>query len=247
MLELKNNGFLVPFSRRYPCRAEKASGIALEGQTEQPGGGGGTMRAGGPGGEIVETLLSTTYYYYNDQGNVTRVVTDKENILPWEPRFEATRMVYARNGRAVTYGLEETWDDYSGGQFINHVVSSIHEYRYDGARQRYLKRDIDPDTLEPVPGGALWSDYDGDQPYGDFTVSGGVATEVRSIELGLAKVEPWRSAGGAYTQYYHTDMIGTTRHMANASGSETGAAVYTAFGDRVSGSMGSPDPPPRLL
>ena len=25
------------------------------------------------------TLESTTYYYYNDLGNVTRVVTDKEN------------------------------------------------------------------------------------------------------------------------------------------------------------------------
>ncbi len=76
---------------------------------------GGTMQAAGPGGEIVETLLSTTYYYYYywdryeeanvDDGNVTRVVTEKGNVLPSESRFEATQMVYARNGRAMTYGL----------------------------------------------------------------------------------------------------------------------------------------------
>ena len=201
-----------------------------------------------PGGQLVETLVSTTYYYYYDwsydeqayvdHGNVTRVVTKKENPPLGQPQFEATRLVYARNGRTVTYGLGETYDTTPGGNVTGHEVTYVHEYRYDAARQRYLKRQLDPETLEEVE--SLWTDYDGDQPYGDFTVSGGAATEVRSFQPGLAKVEPWRNWDDANTQYYHADMIGTTRNMSDSGGTGVSGATYTAFGERMSGSMGGP-------
>ena len=43
-------------------------------------------------------LASTTYYYYNDLGNVTRVLTDKENTGPGERQFDSTWLVYAKSG-----------------------------------------------------------------------------------------------------------------------------------------------------
>ena len=42
------------------------------------------------------TLESTTYYYGNDLGNVSRVVTDKENTGTGERQSEPTWLVYAK-------------------------------------------------------------------------------------------------------------------------------------------------------
>ena len=57
----------------------------------------------------MQTLLATMVYWYNNAGNVTQVVTEKEDHLRWESRYTGTRLVYARNGRAVAYVLGETW------------------------------------------------------------------------------------------------------------------------------------------
>jgi RHS repeat-associated protein len=119
------------------------------------------------------------------------------------------------------------------------------EFRYDGARQRYLNAVLDPDYLElggvrPMPGVApVWSDYDGDGVYGDFTVTPGyppTVAETESFELGVGKFS-W--SGGApdtlTPEYYHTDMIGTTRFMSNAIGNQLDPGVYTAFAERING------------
>ena len=88
----------------------------------------------------------------------------------------------------------------------------------------------------------IWTDYDGDQPYGDFTAVPGsptsTMTEQRSFELGLATFD-WAggSPDGASLKFYHTDMIGTTRMMTDSTGIELPfSAVYTAFGERIAGS-----------
>ncbi len=180
---------------------------------------------GGP----IETLLSTTYYYYNEEGNVTRVVTNEDGTN----QYEATRLGYARNGQAVTYGLGETWD-HNGTFITNHTVTYAREFRYDAARQRYLNRDLGAfsDT---------WSDYDGNRIYGDFTVTSGppgsppTVTELRSFQPGIAKVDPWADNGSLDTKYYHADMIGTTRHMTDLNGNEVEAAAFSAFGEQVGG------------
>ncbi len=114
------------------------------------------------------------------------------------------------------------------------------EFRYDSARQRYLNRKLNPavlgDTGELVTLSETWSDYDGNNIYGDFTVTGGVPMEARSYEPGIAKVDPWQSSGSLNTKYYHADMIGTTREMTDSSGTGVSPVVYTAFGENVSGS-----------
>ena len=189
--------------------------------------------------------LSTTYYYYNPSGNVTRVVTN-----PYETYdYSATRFVYASNGQAVLYVMGETWKWEGGAEdpVTNYTVTYIREFRYDGARQRYLNRELeyDPQTREVIEVESVWSDYDGDTIYGDFEavedqVQGWIAEELRSFEPAIGKVDPWSpngggGLGGIANSYYHGDMIGTTRLMTNAAGSAADDVTYTAFGERIDG------------
>ncbi|MGB2984853.1 MAG: RHS repeat-associated core domain-containing protein [Phycisphaerae bacterium] len=183
---------------------------------------------GGGGGEC--TPVSTTWYYYNSDGNVTEVFTVKENPEPGEPQSSLTRLEYAINGQTVTYVLGETW-----GNGQDYDVTYARQFRYDGARQRYLNRQLDPETLEPVPGGDVWSDYDGDEIYGDYIIDGQTATNLRSFEPGLAKVDPWTNTGSVNTSYYHGNQIGTTRFMTDSGGTGVSPVVYTAFGEIIAG------------
>jgi RHS repeat-associated protein len=183
---------------------------------------------------------------------IRRVVTKPEAST----QYESTWLVYAKNGQTVAYVIGEVWeegaayrnpgresgDNASGrGQCLdNYEISYAREFRYDSGRARYLNRRLDPDPLMEDPPvfmvlSETWTDYDGDESYGDFTVSGGTASDARSFELGVATVDPWLSMGGTNTKYYHPDLIGTTRSMSTAAGSPTQAAVYTAFGERISG------------
>ena len=110
------------------------------------------------------------------------------------------------------------------------------EFRYDSTRKRYLSRDLNTNTLlSQSPDVATWSDYEGSSVYGDHTISSGVATDTASYEPGTAKVEPWTSFSASNTDYYHSDHVGTTRMMTGDLGVKKEEAVYTAFGERVSG------------
>jgi RHS repeat-associated protein len=88
-----------------------------------------------------------------------------------------------------------------------------------------------------VPLTETWTDYDGDESYGDYTVSGGEVTNAQSFELGLASVIPWTAAGGASTSYLHNDLIGTLRDASGLPGTSGVPRVFTAFGEPVSGPM----------
>jgi len=124
-------------------------------------------------------LLSTTWYIYNDCGNVTRVISKDERQTPppeVNPMFTSTWLEYGKNGSAVTYVVGESWrwDEENEPDDHTYVIYYGREYRYDGARQRYLNRELDPWQLRAgnrveVPAGTFWSDYDGDEIYGDFT------------------------------------------------------------------------------
>jgi len=112
------------------------------------------------------------------------------------------------------------------------------EYRYDGARQRYLNRELDPVKIqqyppEYTPNSEVWSDYDGDSVYGDFTAdtSSETITNITSYHLGMGRVTDL--AGTPVTEYYHADMIGTTRVMTGENGQvvSDSTAAYMAFGE----------------
>ena len=79
----------------------------------------------------------------------------------------------------------------------------------------------------------VWYDYDGDEIYGDFTIEGSALTDIRSFEPGVGRVDdPFGLAPTA--EYYHGDLIGTTRDV-SYKGSSTAPAVYTAFGELIDG------------
>ncbi len=178
------------------------------------------------------TLESTTYYYYNDQGNVTRVVTDKENTGPGERRFDSTSLVYATNGQAVRYVLGESWDESPPETCDdNHDVYYAREFRYDSDRQRYLNRVLDLATLGPAPqvSNDTWSDYDGDNVYGDFRFTGGQWTQLADYEPGLAR--SFVPGDPVATAYYHQDLLGSTRMVTRSGQSVSHKQWYSAFGE----------------
>ena len=136
-------------------------------------------------------LTSTTWYYYNDVGNVTRVVTNEAGMQD----YSSTRLVYGKNGTAVTFVMGETWqwDGESSCEVQGtYDIAYAREFRYDGDRQRYLNRELDPVPLRDygqiVGISETWSDYDGDNVYGDFTIGAqALVTEQTSHEPGVAR------------------------------------------------------------
>ena len=180
-----------------------------------------------------ETLVSTTYYYYNDSGNPWRIVSETEDPEPGQPRFSATFLKYAVNGQTVSYAVGETWNN-GGSGITEYTRTYAREFRYDRGRQRYLDAPLNTVTLESGDSARYWSDYDGNQNYGDFRIFAGQADYLRAFQPGMAHVSAPMSADPDVA-YYHTDQIGTTRHLTDEAGAVIEPAVYTAFGERVSG------------
>jgi RHS repeat-associated protein len=93
----------------------------------------------------------------------------------------------------------------------------------------------------------VWSDYDGNEIYGEFTLhqeepDPPEAKQEQSFVMGLATVGWTDNVHGERVpddptlRYYHGNMIGTTRFMTDFVGDPGEEAVYTAFGRRIDGS-----------
>ena len=232
--------------------SQQQSSSFLGGETTFSSLGGGSINAAGgppPPGSGGPTLVESGWYYYNTAGNVTRVVTKDETQPPPsqqgpDPTYRVTRMNYALNGNTVVHALGETWTWNGNPSYnpLNYQVTYYREFRYDAARQRYLNRRLHAGTSYEIEDD-LWTDYDGNQPYGDFTVDvvvyppSSTITEQRSYELGMGTFS-WTNgiADISTLKFYHSDLIGTTRMMTDTSGAEILSAAYTAFGERVTGS-----------
>ena len=182
--------------------------------------------------------LSTTYYYYNDVGNVERILTRSAS----QNEVTVTRLHYAANQVAVTFILGEhwDWDGVAGSCPTNYGVDYAFEYYYDGPRVRWAKREIDLSTLNDTDSNygvltTVFSEYDGNQIYNDFTIDHGDVTVLRSYEPGVGHVTDPLDPANRVTKYYHPDKIGTTRALTWGSSALTDASVYTAFGELVDG------------
>ncbi|MFH1109326.1 MAG: RHS repeat-associated core domain-containing protein [Planctomycetota bacterium] len=155
-----------------------------------------------------------------------------------ESRYTSTRFGYAKNGETVTYVLGEQWcwDPQVGGCPTNYTVTYAREFRYDGARARYMNAPLDLATMAPyntTEKPTVWSDYDGDEIYGDYTVASAspwTVTNVNSYEAGV-----WRKLGSV-ADYLHNDHLGTLRLTTGSTGSPGAFRVFTAFGERLPGS-----------
>ena len=159
--------------------------------------------------------------------NIKQIITEENG----SDIYTSTRLVYARNGRTVSYIIGETCDETDSKNPV-YAFSYAREFRYDSARQRYLSAELSYSSGWSTVS-ETWSDYDGDSIYGDFSVTAGTVANLTSFEPGVGRVvDP---LGTPSSMYYHTDMLGTTRLMTNSSAAATAAAVYTAFGEPVSG------------
>ncbi len=163
---------------------------------------------------------------------------------------DAIRFGYANNGQAVTFVHDERWcvDDACGGTHAcgrfgdctsNYSISFAKEFRYDGAQARYLVRNLNPSDFSLPPISEVWTDYAGVTPYRDRKFVNEVLTEETSFVPGIGRVTD--ASGAAITDYYHSDMIGTTRFLTDPNGAAMNQSAYTAFGERVGGTMSGTD------
>lgn len=156
-------------------------------------------------------------------------------------RYSAVRFGYANNGRAVVFAHSETWTESSGCPTSDYQIPWAREFRCDGARARYMNRPLNVSTLglDPQPHPTqptVWTDYDGDETYGDFTVATAgpwTVTNTDSYQPGL-----WRKIGTTGS-YVHSDHLGTLRRLTNSAGALVAGSprAYTAFGEQVGGSV----------
>ncbi|GMU26393.1 MAG: hypothetical protein AMXMBFR16_12980 [Candidatus Uhrbacteria bacterium] len=157
--------------------------------------------------------------------------------------YSATHFVYDKAQR-VWLMFGESWeaDGPDEGDCVDgYAITWAREFRYDATRARYLNRELDPEALEEgdlVALSEVWTDYDGDSSYGDFELDGNPPepSDLRSYEPGLAMKDPWDESSGI--EYYHADLIGTTRGTtddlgAPAIGASGSPVTYTAFGERL--------------
>jgi len=109
-------------------------------------------------------------------------------------------------------------------------------YAHHGSRHRYLNREIYapgllwvPHVLWPV--NETWSDYDRDDIHGDFTADDVLeeTTPLLSFEPGIGR-GAYDELGTPVTEYYHADMLGSTRMMTDSAGNGFDEAAYSAFG-----------------
>lgn len=100
-----------------------------------------------------------------------------------------------------------------------------------GGRQRYLNRSLDVATLGPAPQVSYetWSDYDGNNIYGDFRFIGGQWTQLADYEPGVAR--SYNPGSSAATAYYHQDLLGSTRMVTGSGQSVSDKQWYSAFGE----------------
>ncbi|MCG3132707.1 MAG: hypothetical protein FLDDKLPJ_03573 [Phycisphaerae bacterium] len=195
------------------------------------------------GGEVMVQVATTWYVYEGtdpaqnkDEGNPVRIVTE-EAADPGV--YAATRFVYDKAQR-VWLMFGEAWEADGPDKDEcpdNYEVTWAREFRYDAARARYLNRELDPAELEGgylVALSEVWTDYDGDSAYGDWEFNANdppTPDNLRSYEPGVALKDPWDESSGI--EYYHTDLIGTTRAMTDSTGASASTVCYTAFGEKL--------------
>ena len=193
-------------------------------------------------GDNVYERVVYDYFHADDKaGNVRRVarmVPDVPGPDPYNWTVYGTDFDYHRNSE-VRMIVQRTWRD-DGGAVSDDELVSIHEVRGSG-RTRYMLRPwyFAPDgqcgwNTWADNASALWTAYDGEEPTVDYRMIdhptlGLVPYPETSYTLGLAHRTP-----DGEVKYFHTDHLGTTQAMTDASQAVNPRIVYTAFGEVIS-------------
>ncbi len=181
--------------------------------------------------EVYEnmTLLERRDYEYDKRGNPTYIVRKLES----EAVYHGYTLQYNKRGE-LWFVTEQTWTLDEWGDCLDPQTLEITEFRGNG-RQRYMVRERDPAPYQEwsvLPGTTRWSDYDGDEIYGDYIVDDvtGAVTNTMAYLPGVAQMD---MQTGEIT-YFHSDQIGSLRAVSNQQSAVSGTMVYTAFGEQVS-------------
>jgi RHS repeat-associated protein len=181
-----------------------------------------------------------TYYVTGDASNIT--VKDEwtgQGDPPADYSYYYDLALSYTEDHKLWRALWDKWTIDGEGQPADYTKLAAREFYYDLGRQRYLDRDVDPDTWQLI-GSGRWTDYQGEQPYADFTHSGGyqeVPTEQTSYFAGHAQ----QTVSTGDTAYRHGDLIGSTMLTTDDSGTAASAVSYTAFGEPITaGGVGVP-------
>ncbi len=107
------------------------------------------------------------------------------------------------------------------------------QFRYESARGRYMRRQLDPDTLAEIT--TEWSDYSGGSfAWTDFTsdIDSGVGTDttVRNYGPGSGHADV-STNGWDHTVTYHGNQIGSSELLSDETSNITRQWAYTSFGE----------------
>ena len=132
------------------------------------------------------------------------------------------------------------WDKWkvSGEQITNYGTIKARELYYDGPRQRYLVREVDPDDWTVTEDPWLWTDYNGVWPHGDFGLTfdeGDPVTDETMRYLASAGVQAQQTLDGQDDPeaYLHGDLIDSTMLTTDENGDADQMLSYTAFGEAI--------------
>jgi RHS repeat-associated protein len=203
---------------------------------EEPEGGGGVLLLGGGPesmsmgeGEGGAAMMSGGVVCGEDEFKVT-----------------ATRFEYAQNASAVTYAIGEEWcwdaeEENPCAAVTQYEVTFAREFRYDGARARYLSAELDVASFKQgsfVHTTRKWTDFDGDNAYRDRMMTPGELAYATGFEPGIGRIRDM--AGTPLSDYYFADHLGTTRRTYGPSGGSS-SSVFTAFGEPRSATLDGGD------
>ncbi|MGE0480046.1 MAG: RHS repeat-associated core domain-containing protein [Phycisphaerae bacterium] len=204
--------------------------------------------------ESGEKPVRTVKYTYYKNGRASNITIFDAGDLDGEDRHLARDLAlyYAASG-SLWLAVRGTWSVDEEGDVVENSYATIdgREFRYDTLRGRYLSRAVNTnssaDPTEWTFGDALWTDYDGDEPYLDFTAS------IEGKSIATVPTMRYTGAGGTFaqqsldalgdpvsTRYYHADLVGSTTALTDEAGEiPTGGGAgpvrltYTAFGEAV--------------
>ena len=189
------------------------------------------------GGWVAARTIQYTYYKIGHVSNITVRVADEDVV-------QDLALYYTTDGK-LWRALWDEWEEDEYGDYVTDTYEkhAAREFYYDGPRQRYLTRDVDPDTWEPDTSESshwpqLWTDYAGVMPYGDFGFS---SSEVVSEEMkylsgaGLHAIQELDGQNDPIS-YLHGDLVDSTMVLTDESGDAVSGATlsYTAFGEPLS-------------
>ncbi|TWT45043.1 hypothetical protein RAS1_14640 [Phycisphaerae bacterium RAS1] len=192
-----------------------------------------------------EELQRTVYYTYYDRGACSNITIKDES----SPTVRKDLGLFYNGNTTLWIALWSQWQVDGQGEVVpeSFDMTAAKEFRFDRPRQRYLMRELDPNDDWSIVGSDLWTDYIGDAPHLDYTVSSGAAVTHSTAYLTAAGtaaasetfVQEEEEILDPYSvEFLHGDLIGSTMLRTNAAGSvaQPPAAVsYTAFGEPVAG------------